>query len=88
MLLGTGDGGVANLETISFLRNGERFPSQLLKFSRFVVLQMKLHVVDSQVIKGFLSSIIPEKPCIRGQLLLLSIPTANFTVNQQYCYWI
>ena len=26
---GTGDGGVANLETISFLRNGERFPSAL-----------------------------------------------------------
>ena len=58
--LGTGGGAVANLETISFLRNGERFPSafevQNVRSSSNVT-----PVVDSQVIKSFLSSIIPEK---------------------------
>lgn len=53
-------GSIANLETISFLRNGERFPEN------FEVQSVRTStnltpVVDSQVIKGFLSAIIPEK---------------------------
>ena len=57
---GTGDGGVANLETISFLRNGERFPSAF-EVTSVRDATNETPVVDSQVIKGFLSSIIPEK---------------------------
>jgi len=78
--VGTGEGGVANLETISFLRNGERFPKS---FEEVNVRSStnETTVVDSQVIMGFLSSIIPEK--------MHTITTAsplntnrNFTGNQ------
>ena len=54
------DGGkTANLETISFLRNGERFPSAFEVRSVYDT-NNETPVVDSQVIKGFLGSIIPE----------------------------
>ncbi len=57
---GTGDGEVANLETISFLRNGERFPSAFEVESVYDTTTNATTVVDPQVIKGFLGSIIPE----------------------------
>ena len=57
---GTGGGSVANLETISFLRNGERFPSAFEISSVYDKVNNKTSVVDPQVIKGFLGSIIPE----------------------------
>lgn len=77
--VGTGGGGLANLETISFLRNGERFPSA------FEVTSVRSStnltpVVDPQVIKGFLSSIIPEKMHTRTTASPLNT-NRNFTVN-------
>ena len=57
---GTDDGAVADLETISFLRNGERFPSAF-EVDSVHSASNDTPVVDSQVIKGFMSSIIPEK---------------------------
>ena len=76
---GTGDGGVANLETISFLRNGERFPSAFEVQSVRGATNLT-PVVDSQVIKGFLSSIIPEKVHTRTTASPLNT-NRNFTVN-------
>ncbi len=76
---GTGDGGVANLETISFLRNGERFPSAF-EVSSVRGATNLTPVVDSQVIKGFLSSIIPEKIHTRTTASPLNT-NRNFTVN-------
>ena len=54
-------GGLANLDTISFLRNGERFPENFQISSVYDASTNTTPVVDPQVIKGFLSSIIPEK---------------------------
>jgi hypothetical protein len=78
--VGTGEGGVANLETISFLRNGERFPKS---FEEVNVRSStnETTVVDSQVIKGFLSSIIPEKMHTRTTASPLNT-NRNFTGNQ------
>lgn len=56
----TAGGALANLQTISFLRNGERFPENF-EVSSVRSSNNETPVVDSQVIKGFLSSIIPEK---------------------------
>jgi hypothetical protein len=76
----TGGGALANLETISFLRNGERFPSS------FEVVSVRsssneTSVVDPQVIKGFLSSIIPEKHHTRTTVSPLT-SNRNFTVRE------
>jgi hypothetical protein len=57
---GTGGGTVANLETLSFLRNGERFPSSFEISSVYDKVNNVTPVVDPQVIKGFLGAIIPE----------------------------
>lgn len=54
------DGSLANLDTISFLRNGERFPLSFEVDSVYNTINNPNTVVDSQVIKGFLNSIIPE----------------------------
>ena len=54
------DGSLANLDTISFLRNGERFPLSFEVDSVYNTINNLNTVVDSQVIKGFLNSIIPE----------------------------
>ena len=54
------DGSLANLDTISFLRNGERFPLSFEVDSVYDAINNPNTVVDSQVIKGFLNSIIPE----------------------------
>ena len=56
---GVAGGGLANLETISFLRNGERFPSAF-EVESVRGVNNQTPVVDPQVIKGFLGSIIPE----------------------------
>jgi len=77
---GTGDGGVANVETISFLRNGERFPSSF-EVESVRSATNETPVVDSQIIKGFLSSIIPEKMHTRTTASPLNT-NRNFTVNQ------
>ena len=53
-------GALANLDTISFLRNGERFPLSFEVDSVYNAVNNPNTVVDSQVIKGFLNSIIPE----------------------------
>lgn len=57
---GTGGGSLANLETISFLKNGERFPSAFEVDTNYSD-NNETSVVDPQVIKGFLGSIIPER---------------------------
>jgi len=77
--VGTGGGGLANLETISFLRNGERFPSAF-EVTSVRSSTNETPVVDPQVIKGFLSSIIPEKMHTRTTASPLNT-NRNFTVN-------
>ncbi len=78
---GTGDGGIANLETISFLRNGERFPSAFEVESVYDTTTNATTVVDPQVIKSFLNSIIPEKDHTRTSASPLT-SNRNFTGNQ------
>ena len=78
---GTGDGGIANIEKISFLRNGERFPSAFEVDSVYDANNNETVVVDSQIIKGFLSSIIPEKHHTRTTVGPLTT-NRNFTGNQ------
>eukprot|EP00918_Siedleckia_nematoides_P072980 GHVU01159316.1.p1 GENE.GHVU01159316.1~~GHVU01159316.1.p1 ORF type:complete len:338 (-),score=17.26 GHVU01159316.1:425-1408(-) len=78
---GTGDGGVANLESISFLRNGERFPSAFEVQSVHDKTTNATTVVDPQVIKGFLNSIIPEQHHTRTSASPLTT-NRNFTGNQ------
>ncbi len=56
----TGGGGAANLQTISFLRNGERFPKSF-EVSSVRSDSNLTNVADPQVVKDFLHSIIPEK---------------------------
>ena len=77
---GTDDGAVANLETISFLRNGERFPSAF-EVSSVHSASNETPVVDPQVIKGFMSSIIPEKVHTRTTVSPLNT-NRNFTATQ------
>ena len=77
--VGTGGGGLANLETISFLRNGERFPSAF-EVTSVRSSTNETPVVDPQVVKGFLSSIIPEKMHTRTTASPLNT-NRNFTVN-------
>lgn len=74
------NGDIANLETISFLRNGERFPSAF-EVSSVYNNNNVTPVVDSQVIKSFLSSIIPEKHHTRTSASPLTT-NRNFTGNQ------
>ena len=78
---GTGDGGIANLETISFLRNGERFPSAFEVESVYDTTTNATTVVDPQVIKGFLNSIVPEQHHTRTSASPLT-SNRNFTGNQ------
>ena len=78
---GTGDGGIANLETISFLRNGERFPAAFEVESVRDATTNATTVVDPQVIKGFLSSIVPEQHHTRTSASPLTT-NRNFTGNQ------
>ena len=74
------NGAIANLETISFLKNGERFPSAF-EVSSVYNSNNETPVVDSQVIKSFLSSIIPEKHHTRTSASPLTT-NRNFTGNQ------
>lgn len=71
---------VANLETISFLRNGERFPSSF-EVQSVRTASNETSVVDSQVIKSFLSSIVPEKMHTRTNASPLTT-NRNFTGAQ------
>lgn len=73
-------GSLANLETISFLRNGERFPLNFEVDSVYDSSNNATTVVDAQVIKSFLHSIIPESQHDRtGAGPLVS--NRSFTVN-------
>lgn len=84
----TGSATVANLETISFLRNGERFPSAFEVKSVYSSTNVT-PVVDSQVIKGFLSAIIPEKHHTRTTVSPLNTNrfyTANQAAATSYRY--
>ena len=56
--LADGGGTLANLERISFLRNGERFP-QHFEVDSIRSSTNLTSVVDSQVIMGFMGAIIP-----------------------------
>jgi hypothetical protein len=71
---------VANLETISFLRNGERFPSSF-EVQSVRTASNETSVVDPQVIKSFLSSIVPEKMHTRTNASPLTT-NRNFTGAQ------
>tara|TARA_R110000851_G_scaffold258693_2_gene411160 strand:+ start:5043 stop:6356 length:1314 start_codon:yes stop_codon:yes gene_type:complete len=77
---GAGGGEVANLETISFLKNGMRFPSSFETQSVYNT-NNDTPVVDSQVIKNFLGAIIPEKSHTRTSASPLNT-NRNFTGNQ------
>ena len=74
------DGSLANLDTISFLRNGERFPLSFEVDSVYNTINNPNTVVDSQVIKGFLNSIIPESQHNRTGAGPLTT-NRSFTVN-------
>ena len=71
--------GLANLKTISFLKNGERFPLNF-EVDSVRTTNNTTTVVDSQVIKGFLSSIIPEQHHHRTGAGPL-VTNRNFTVD-------
>ena len=73
-------GSLANLDTISFLRNGERFPLSFEVDSVYNTINNPNTVVDSQVIKGFLNSIIPESQHNRTGAGPLTT-NRSFTVN-------
>ena len=75
-----GGGALADVETISFLRNGERFPSAFEVDSVRTATNLT-SVVDPQIIKGFLSSIIPEKHHTRTTASPLTA-NRNFTVRE------
>jgi len=77
---GTGLGGVANIEKIAFLRNGERFPSAF-EVDSVRKSNNLTTVADSQIIKSFLSSIITEKHHTRTTASPLNT-NRNFTGNQ------
>ena len=72
---GTGGGAVANLESISFLRNGERFPSPHSRLSRFVVLLMKRHLLIPKLLRVSYRLLYP-KANTPAQQFHLSTPTA------------
>ncbi len=80
-------GALANLETISFLRNGERFPSNFEVESVYDSSTNATTVVDSQVIKSFLHSIVPESQHNRtgaGPLVSNRIFTVNESADTGY----
>jgi len=74
------NGDLANLDTVSFLRNGERFPLAFEIDSDYNATTNVNTVVDSQVIKTFLSSIIPESIHNRTSISPQN-SNRNFTVN-------
>jgi len=84
-------GALANLETIAFLRNGERFPKNFEVKSIYDGTTNVTTVVDSQVIKSFLHSIIPESqhnrtgagPLVSNRNFLVSGTPASKT-NYRY----
>ena len=73
-------GDIATLETISFLRNGERFPQAFETESVYVPTNNETPVVDPQVMKGFLGSIIPETQHTRSSASPLT-SNRNFSVS-------
>lgn len=72
-------GQLADLQTISFLRNGERFPYQFETKTNFKT-DNQVQVADPQVIKQFLSSIIPEDIHNRCSVSPVNC-NRSFTVN-------
>jgi len=76
---GVGGGALANLLKISFLRNGERFPKHFENDTVYDATN-KTPVADSEVIKSFMSSIIPESIHARTSVSPLT-SNRNFTVT-------
>ena len=76
---GVGGGTLANLLKISFLRNGERFPKHFENDTVYDATN-KSPVVDAEVIKSFMSSIIPESIHARTSVSPLT-SNRNFTVT-------
>tara|TARA_R110000782_G_scaffold21114_5_gene56983 strand:+ start:3966 stop:5282 length:1317 start_codon:yes stop_codon:yes gene_type:complete len=76
---GAGAGDLANLERISFLRNGERFP-QHFEVDSVRSSTNLTSVVDSQVIMGFMGSIIPAQHHHRTTVSPLTA-NRNFAVS-------
>ena len=74
-------GGLANLESISFLRNGERFP-QAFEIESVYNSNNETACVDSQVIKNFLGAIVPESQHTRTTASPLNT-NRNFVVSNQ-----
>ncbi len=72
-------GALANLKDITFLRNGERFPYHYETKTNFSA-DSKVAVCDPQVIKQFLSSIIPEDIHNRTSVSPVN-SNRNYTVN-------
>lgn len=74
-------GGLANLESISFLRNGERFP-QAFEIESVYNSNNETACVDPQVIKNFLGSIVPERQHTRTTASPMNT-NRNFAVSNQ-----
>ena len=74
-------GGLANLESISFLRNGERFP-QAFEIESVYNSNNETACVDPQVIKNFLGAIVPETQHTRTTASPLNT-NRNFVVSNQ-----
>lgn len=74
------DGSLANLNTISFLRNGERFPHSFEVNSVYKSTNLT-DVVDPQVIKSFMGAIIPESQHNRTSISPLN-SNRNYTVDE------
>lgn len=72
-------GALANMSDITFLRNGERFPYHFETKTNYSV-SPTTQVVDPQVIKQFLSSIIPEDIHNRTSVSPVN-SNRNYTVN-------
>lgn len=76
---GDGGGTLANLLKISFLRNGERFPKHFENDTIYDATNVT-PVADAEVIKSFMSSIIPESVHARTSVSPLT-SNRNFTVT-------
>tara|TARA_R110002012_G_scaffold11086_3_gene49787 strand:- start:8686 stop:10020 length:1335 start_codon:yes stop_codon:yes gene_type:complete len=77
---GAAGGAVADLLKISFLRNGERFPKMFETDCVFEPVTNVTPVVDSEVIKSFMSSIVPESHHVRTSVSP-DTTNRNFTVS-------
>lgn len=64
---GDGGGAIANLLSVTFLKNGQRLPYHYELLTNYDN-DKETTVVDSQVIKNFMSSIVPESQHVRTMI--------------------